>query len=156
MDWITFQTAVFQGNVYAQNVNNHGFRWRLDSENGYFFLNEAQFRWNHRDIETGLPGQFKAGGWYHTARFDEPDSDSSVRGNYGFYFILDQMLYREPAKMAENMDAERKSGKSASASRMVPVPPPRNRNPSRASAISAGLPLSHRIVTLSDSISIPV
>ncbi len=113
LDWITFQTAVFQGNVYAQNVNNHGFRWRLDSENGYFFLNEAQFRWNHRDIETGLPGQFKAGGWYHTARFDEPDSDSSVRGNYGFYFILDQMLYREPAKMAENTDAERKSGKSA-------------------------------------------
>ena len=24
-----------------------------------------------------------------------------MRGNYGFYFILDQMLYREPPKVAE-------------------------------------------------------
>jgi porin len=109
-DWFTFQTAVFQGNVHAQNVNNHGFRWRLDSENGFFFLNEAQFRWNHRDSETGLPGQFKGGAWFHTAKFAESDGDSSVRG--GFYFILDQMLYREPAKMAENTGAERQSGKS--------------------------------------------
>jgi porin len=112
LDWFTFQTAVFQGNVYAQNVNNHGFRWRLDSENGFFFLNEAQFRWNHRDGETGLPGQFKGGAWFHTAKFAEPHSDSSVRGNCGFYFILDQMLYREAAKMAETTVAERQSGKS--------------------------------------------
>jgi porin len=112
-DWFTFQTAAFQGNVYAQDVNLHGFRWRLDSQNGFFFLNEAQFRWNHRDNETGLPGQFKAGGWFHTAEFAEPDSDAFVRGNYGFYFILDQMLYREPAKIAENTAADCPSGKSA-------------------------------------------
>lgn len=112
VSWFRFQTAAFQGNVYAQDVNNHGFRWRLDAQNGFFFLNEAQFRWNHRDNETGLPGQLKAGAWFHTAEFAEPDSDSFVRGNYGFYLILDQMLYREPAKIVENTDAERKSGKS--------------------------------------------
>jgi porin len=124
LDWFTFQTAVFQGNVYAQNVNNHGFRWRLDSENGFFFLNEAQIRWHHRDNETGLPGQFKGGAWFHTAKFAEPDSNSFVRGNYGFYFILDQMLYREQAIVAENTDAEHQSGKSAlSKSDGANVPP---------------------------------
>ena len=65
--WLRFQTAVFQGNVYAQNVNLHGFRWRLDSQNGYSFLDEAQFRWNRSAQETGLPGQFKIGAWFHTA-----------------------------------------------------------------------------------------
>lgn len=35
--WFRFQTAVFQGNVYAQNVNLHGFRWRLDSRTVFSF-----------------------------------------------------------------------------------------------------------------------
>jgi porin len=97
LQWFRFETAVFQGNVYAQNVNLHGFRWRLDSQNGFFFLDEAQFHWNRSAQETGLPGQFKIGAWYHTARFTEPNDSGFVRGNYGFYFILDQMLYRKPA-----------------------------------------------------------
>jgi porin len=98
--WFRFQTAVFQGNVYPQNVNAHGFRWRLDSQNGFFFIDEAQFRWNQQAEETGLAGQFKAGAWWHTAEFPEADRSGFVGGNYGFYFILDQMLYREPPKVA--------------------------------------------------------
>jgi porin len=27
LNWLTYQGAVFQGNVFAQNVNRHGFRW---------------------------------------------------------------------------------------------------------------------------------
>jgi porin len=101
VDWFTFQSAAFQGNVYAQNVNLHGFRWRLNGANGFFFLNEAQFRWNQRAEEKGLQGQFKAGAWFHTARFAElggGGSDATVRGNYGWYFILDQMLWPKPAE----------------------------------------------------------
>src|SRR6516165_2719507 len=100
--WFRLQTAVFQGNVYAQNVNLHGFRWRLDSRNGFFFLSEAQFRWNRSAGEMGLPGQFKAGAWFNTAKFAELNDNSFVRGNYGFYFILDEMLYRKPANMTEH------------------------------------------------------
>jgi Carbohydrate-selective porin, OprB family len=83
-------------------VNLHGFRWRLDSQNGLFFINEAQFLWNQSDKEMGPPGQFKAGAWLNTAKFAEPNDDNFVRGNYGFYFILDQMLYPKPAKRAED------------------------------------------------------
>ena len=68
VDWLTFQSAVFQGNVYDQDVNRHGFRWRLDGENGFLFLNEAQVRWNHADEETGLPGQAKSGIWIQTGQ----------------------------------------------------------------------------------------
>ncbi|MEO6053310.1 MAG: carbohydrate porin [Chthoniobacterales bacterium] len=100
VDWFTFQTAAFQGNVYAQNVNRYGFRWQLNSANGYFFINEAQFRWNHRDAETGLPGQFKAGAWFHTAEFVNYANGSSVYGDYGIYFIVDQMLWRKPVPAA--------------------------------------------------------
>jgi porin len=36
-----------------------------------------------------------------------------VRGNYGFYFILDQMLYRKPPKLAEDPATVDKDGKRA-------------------------------------------
>jgi porin len=112
LKWFRLQTAVFQGNVYAQNVNLHGFRWRLDSANGFLFLNEAQFHWNRNPEDRGLPGQFKGGAWFHTARFDKFNNEGVVRGNYGFYFILDQMLDRKSGNMAEHHATADKDGKS--------------------------------------------
>ena len=97
VDWLTFQSAVYQGNVFAQDVNRHGFRWRLDAQTGYTFLNEAQFRWNHREDETGLPGQLKPGVWFQTGQSADPLAESTGSGNSGFYLLLDQLLYREPA-----------------------------------------------------------
>ncbi len=98
VDWLTLQTAVFQGNVFAQDVNRHGFRWRLDAQTGYTFLNEAHFRWNHREEESGLPGQLKPGVWFQTGQNADVLADSTSSGNAGFYVILDQMLYREPGE----------------------------------------------------------
>lgn len=117
VDWFTFQSAVFQGNVYDQDVNRHGFRWRLDGENGFLFLNEAQVRWNQRDEETGLPGQVKAGMWIQTGKLADTLSESTNSGNYGWYFILDQMLYREPSAEVPAESANSKDGKSVADSK---------------------------------------
>lgn len=125
-EWMTLQSAVFQGNVFAQNVNRHGFRWDLNPDLGYFWINELQVRWNQGDDTKALPGQAKFGAWFHTASFDDPffdesgvplaDADSSGnpqthRWNYGFYWILDQMLYREPGELGTAADLG-KDGKS--------------------------------------------
>lgn len=99
-DWFTFQSAAFQGYVYDQYTNPSGFRWRLDGQNGFFFLNEAQVRWNQRAQETGLPGQFKTGLWIQTGQMADVLAGSTNSGNYGWYFVLDQMLYRERAGAA--------------------------------------------------------
>lgn len=111
-DWFTFQSAVFQGNVYDQNVNRHGFRWRLDGENGFLFLNEAQLRWNHRETEAGLPGQGKAGLWIQTGELADVLAESTSSGNFGWYFILDQMLFREPSAEIPPPASDAKSFKS--------------------------------------------
>ena len=50
-EWMTLQSAVFQGNVFAQDVNRHGFRWDLNSDLGYFWINELQVRWNQGEDE---------------------------------------------------------------------------------------------------------
>ncbi|MBN8711007.1 MAG: carbohydrate porin [Verrucomicrobia bacterium] len=109
-DWLTLQSAVFQGNVFAQTANRHGFRWDLDSNNGYFWMNEIQGRWNQGEETFALPGEAKFGVWFHTGSFADPYydedgiplADSSSTGipqdhdwNYGFYWVLDQMLFRE-------------------------------------------------------------
>lgn len=109
-DWLTFQAAVFQGNVFAQDVNRHGFRWSLEAQTGYTFLNEAQFRWNHREEEAGLPGQIKPGVWFQTGQGADALAESTGSGNAGFYAVLDQMLYREPGEApAEGLTKDGKS-----------------------------------------------
>jgi porin len=130
-EWMTLHSAVFQGNVFAQDVNRHGFRWDLNADQGYFWKNELQVRWNQGDDARVLRGQAKIGAWFHTADFADPffdedgvplaDEDSSGNPethpwNYGFYWILDQMLYRE-AEEAVAAAALSKDGKSVSSSK---------------------------------------
>ncbi len=113
VDWFTFLSAVYQGNVFAQDVNRHGFRWRLDAQQGFTFFNEAQIRWNQRGEETGLPGQFKAGAWFQTGQYADVLADSTASGNSGYYFIIDQMLVREPAEVPPGRSASGKNFKEA-------------------------------------------
>lgn len=95
VDWFTFQTAAFQGDVFAQDLNRHGFRWRLNERLGYFLINEAQIRWHHSDASAGLPGQLKIGAWFHTADFAASFGEGMYWGNSGYYAVVDQMIYRE-------------------------------------------------------------
>jgi porin len=130
-EWLTVQSAIFEGNVFDQDVNRHGFRWDLNSDQGYFWLNELQLRWNHGKAK-GLPGQGKFGVWFHTADFADPffdedgiplaDEDSGGNPkthawNYGFYWILDQMLYRDPGKADPVVSSLSKDGKSVASSK---------------------------------------
>lgn len=94
----TFMTAVFQGNVFAQDINRHGFRYRLDATEGYTFLNEAQVRWYASEASSGLPGQFKAGIWFQSGQFADALAETTSSGNVGVYGIVDQMLFRERAR----------------------------------------------------------
>ncbi len=97
LDWLTLQSAVYQGDPFADDVNRHGFRWRLDRGVGVFWISEAQVCWNQDDSPTGLPGQMKGGFWYHSSRFASADASpgKSYSGNHGFYIVVDQMLYRD-------------------------------------------------------------
>jgi porin len=98
--WFTYQAAATEGDVFAQEVNRHGFDWRLNRKFGYFLINEAQFRWNHEDDEMGLAGQLKLGAWFHTATFANASGDGSTWGDSSYYAILDQQLFREPSTAA--------------------------------------------------------
>lgn len=103
----TLLAGMFQGNVFAQDVNRHGFRWDLNADQGYTWLAEAQYR-----HDAWLPGQLKVGAWFSSATYANSNgSDSTYWGNYGLYFIVDQMLYREPTPVPA-VSGYSKDGKS--------------------------------------------
>jgi porin len=95
VEWFTFQTAIFEGDVFAQDVNRHGFRWRLNEKFGALWMNEAQVRWNQ---DGELPGQLKLGAWFHSADFAAAYGDDVYWGDSGYYAIVDQALFSEPSE----------------------------------------------------------
>lgn len=118
---VTLMAAVFQGDVFPQDVNRQGFRWRLNSEQGFLWLAESQFRLNQGKDDTGLPGTYKAGAWFQSGTYaDISENGDEYWGNLGFYFIVDQMLYREPSAV-ESAPAS-KDGKTVTGKNKIVVP----------------------------------
>jgi len=121
----SLQAAVYDGNPdpgdsAGHPVNKHGVRPRLTSEEGAFSIGEAAWHVNSQEGSSSLRGTYKLGGWYHSGDFPnqyrdntglslaDPASTGIPRmedGNWGIYFIGDQMLWRErgqdPAALGE-------------------------------------------------------
>lgn len=108
-DWLTLQSAIFQGNVYDQKTNPHGFLWNLNADVRFFLINEMQFRWNSAESATRLPGQIKAGFWVQTGQSANPLAETTNTASLGGYLIFDQMLYREPLVTGTKSDAKARS-----------------------------------------------
>ncbi|MBI5299148.1 MAG: carbohydrate porin [Deltaproteobacteria bacterium] len=93
--------AAYDGNPGTIEENSTGTQWNLSSEEGAMTIYETGILFgNHEDSPT-LPGSYKLGAWYHTAKFnDVTDTDASGNpvqhnGDYGGYFVADQMIYRK-------------------------------------------------------------
>jgi porin len=118
---ISLLGAVFSGdpagpNCYTtgagdpQLCNRHGTTFSLDG--GAFWLGEAQYNVNQSPDSEGLAGSYKLGAWYHTGTYADMhdgidsaagavvsqalpwDTDLLHRGNWGFYGVIDQMVWR--------------------------------------------------------------
>ncbi len=69
---------------------------KLTSSKVNFF--ELGYHFGDSEESRTMPGTYKFGGWYHTDEFDdvrdtdENDDPLEHNGNYGLYFIADQML----------------------------------------------------------------
>jgi len=78
--------------------NDCGKHWKLDSKEGFLNFFELGYHFGDQEESRTMPGTYKFGWWYHTDEFDdirdvdESDDPLEHNGNYGLYFIADQML----------------------------------------------------------------
>ncbi|KVE26801.1 porin [Burkholderia singularis] len=124
----TVMAGVFDGNPAGgpgdpQQLNRHGTNFNLG--NGALFIGELQYALNAPPADSkapppaGLPGMYKLGFWYNTERFDDPRYDTNGvplaspasngapathRGNYGFYALADQMVWRPSADSPRSLN----------------------------------------------------
>ena len=70
----------------------------LGSKDGFVTFHEMVYHFGDMEDSKSMPGTYKMGGWYHSDEFDDVrDTDANGNaivhdGNYGIYFIADQML----------------------------------------------------------------
>ena len=90
-----FMTEISDGDP---GPNDGGLRPSLSTEEGFVSFNELVYHYGDVEDSKTLPGTYKLGWWYHSDEFDDVrDTDENGdaiehNGNYGVYFIADQML----------------------------------------------------------------
>ncbi|MEP9369546.1 carbohydrate porin [Xanthobacter sp. VNH20] len=113
-DNFSVMLGLFNGNPAPccgdpQEENKYGTNFIVDQ--GVFVIGEAAYSYNKEADAKWLPGTLKVGGWYNSnsmpnQRYDifglslaNPDTlgiPQQSNGDYSFYAILDQMIYRKP------------------------------------------------------------
>jgi porin len=124
----TVLAGVFDGNPAGngvgdpQELNAHGTNFNL--HDSALFIGEVQYSLNPAPSDpaaakpTGLPGTYKLGFWYDTQQFADQDFDTnglslanpassgiaqSHRGDYSFYAVADQMIWRPSADSPQSI-----------------------------------------------------
>jgi porin len=124
----TLLAGVFDGNPEGsgagdpQKQNSHG--TNFNRGNGTLFIGEVRYAINQSSANlsdarpTGLPGTYKLGFWYNTQRFADQQFDNtglslanpastgipqSHSGDYSFYAVADQMVWRPSADSPQSV-----------------------------------------------------
>ncbi|RAU20355.1 carbohydrate porin [Paramagnetospirillum kuznetsovii] len=139
-DEISVMAAAFSGDPAGkftpqdpQRRNNNGTTFSFDR--GTLYMTEAAYAVNQEKNSKGLPGSYKLGAWYHSARFNDQHIDnlgqsladgnstgigSPVRGNGGVYFVIDQMLIQGQRWSTEGIGVFLRGGAAPSDRNQVP------------------------------------
>lgn len=117
-----FLAGIFEGDPSDNGKNVHGVNYHLSGRQGATLVFEGAYhqrvRWNN--TMAPLTGSTKFGSWLHTQNTDHllitDDAGNPIRrkNNYGFYGLIDQMVFRE-----KNGDPEEKTSKLVTPSHEV-------------------------------------
>lgn len=87
-----------------RNADDHGFNFSIPSGSGLLTIAEIGYIVG-KHSDPGLPGIYKAGGYYDGERLTELRTDQNARGTWGLYIMGEQMLYSENSGYTEGLSA---------------------------------------------------
>ena len=90
-----FIAGGYNADPTVADPSKNGTDFSLDTSKGQLAIAQMTYQHHQSREENGLPGSATVGGYYESSRFSTLDNPAQTqRGNYGFYFYVDQMLYR--------------------------------------------------------------
>lgn len=102
-DAFSIRAAIYDGDPGDLESDGYNLDWEMSEEQGALGIAELQYNF----IKEDLPfGQYKLGAFYHSATFDDlVDTGKTHDGNYGIYFVADQVLIPEKSNREEGLGA---------------------------------------------------
>lgn len=137
-DNLTLLAGIYNGDPSGpgagdpQTRNRYGLNFRV--RDPAFAISEVQYKYGDEKDPRSLSGSIKLGAWTHFGRFNngrygtdglslaDPLSNgtpASTRGNYGFYGIIDQQVYRLAADPTKGIGIFARLGASPSNRNLV-------------------------------------
>ena len=93
---LSLSAGAFYSDPTLNQLTANGTEFGISGSAGYFVIGEAGYRVNSEEGAAGLPGRYRAGGYYDSNEYAYVDNPGRQRtGNYGFYLVGEQMVYRE-------------------------------------------------------------
>ncbi|MFH1380712.1 MAG: carbohydrate porin, partial [Candidatus Omnitrophota bacterium] len=87
--------GIYNADANVEKINNYGADFSFAMKDGYLAIGQLSYKHHQKKEDNGLPGSTSFGGYYQSSRFqDLTDSTKRWHGNYGYYLIFDQMIYR--------------------------------------------------------------
>lgn len=90
------KAGVYNSNPRVGEDSAHGVDFSF--KKGVILVSEIGYLRGQKAENSNMPGRYTFGAFYDNRKFDELSDDSKKqKGNYGLYWILQQMIYRENA-----------------------------------------------------------
>ncbi|NQT23010.1 MAG: carbohydrate porin [Candidatus Omnitrophica bacterium] len=88
--------GIYNADTRVEKLNNHGVDFSFAMDNGYLAMGQLTYEHHQSKEDNGLPGSTTFGCYYQSSKFQDFDNATKPwHGNYGFYLMFDQMLYKE-------------------------------------------------------------
>ncbi len=95
-DNVSVLAGAYNADPSVQDDDMHGVDFRFNPQDGVLYLAQIGVSTNQDKSSSWLPGRYVLGGVYDSSDYAYlSDSSRTKSGNYGFYAIAEQMLYRE-------------------------------------------------------------
>ena len=93
---LSLSAGAFYSDPNLNLLTATGTEFGISGSAGYFVVGEAAYRLNSEKGDTGLPGRYRAGGYYDSNEYTSLTNPGREQtGNYGFFLLGEQMVYRE-------------------------------------------------------------
>jgi porin len=92
---LSLSAGAFYSDPNLDLLTATGTDFGISGSAGYFFVGEAAYRLNSEKGDAGLPGRYRAGGYYDSNEYASLTNPGRQQtGTYGFFLLGEQMVYR--------------------------------------------------------------